>query len=167
MTPAPEASPLRRVVSGGQTGVDRAALDVALELGFEVGGWIPKGRRAEDGPLPARYPLAETGSKDYAARTARNVRDSDGTLVLTRGEPTGGTALTIKSAEKLGRPCLVVDLDLGESPGRVAAWAARYRVATLNVAGPRESGQPGIYDQAARWLRAALADCSPGAAHAA
>src|SRR5438552_18876277 len=84
--------------SGGQTGVDRAALDVALELGLPCGGWCPKGRRAEDGPIPARYPLIETSSPFYPQRTKRNVLDSDGTLILTFGCPTGGTALTIRTA---------------------------------------------------------------------
>ena len=82
---------LTRIVSGGQTGVDRAALDVALELSIPCGGWCPKGRKAEDGALPARYPLKETPSEEYAQRTTWNVRDSDGTLILTHGAPTGGT----------------------------------------------------------------------------
>src|SRR5207248_6603939 len=85
-----------KIVSGGQTGVDRAALDVALEVGLPCGGWGPQGRRAEDGPLPERYPLRETASAAYPARTARNVREADGTLILTRGEPDRGTALTAR-----------------------------------------------------------------------
>lgn len=100
-----------KIVSGGQTGVDRAALDTALELGLPCGGRCPRGRKAEDGPIPARYPLTETSSAEYAQRTEWNVRDSDGTLVLTRGQPTGGTALTIELAERLGKPYLVVDLE--------------------------------------------------------
>src|SRR5947209_13063019 len=93
-----------KIVSGGQTGVDRAALDVALELGLPCGGWCPRGRRAEDGPLPARYPLTETSWEGYPQRTRWNVRDSDGTLILTRGQPDRGTALTIKLAQRLGKP---------------------------------------------------------------
>src|SRR2546426_6950977 len=99
-----------KVISGGQTGVDRAALDVALELGVPAGGWCPKGRKAEDGSLAPCYPLTETPSEEYWQRTEWNVRDSDGTLVLTRGAPTEGTAYTIEVAKKLGRPCLVLDL---------------------------------------------------------
>jgi hypothetical protein len=154
--------PSIRIVSGGQTGVDRAALDVALENGITCGGWIPRGRRAEDGVLDARYPLRETSSPAYAERTRRNVHDSNGTLVLCRGEPTGGTALTVACARDLRRPLRIVDLaerDLaGEAdPESVRDWLARHRIAVLNVAGPRESGCPGIYDEAAAFLRRVLA----------
>lgn len=140
-----------RVVSGGQTGVDRAALDVALALGLSLGGWVPKGRRAEDGPLSERYPVRETDSPHYADRTRRNVHDSDATLVITRGPVTGGTALTVKIAHDLGRPCLVVDLETGRDPGPVRTWLAETGPVTLNIAGPRESTVPGIY-MAARSL---------------
>src|SRR5437870_9182944 len=101
---------LTKIISGGQTGVDRAALDVALELGLPCGGWCPKRRRAEDGPIPERYPLTETSSRAYPQRTRCNVLDSDGTLILTRGRPTGGTALTIQIAAESGKPYFVVDL---------------------------------------------------------
>ena len=104
------AKPIRKIVSGGQTGVDRAALDVALELGVACGGWCPKGRRAEDGTIAERYPLTETSTRAYPERTRRNVLDSDGTLILARGRPTGGTALTIKIAAETGKPCFIVDL---------------------------------------------------------
>jgi hypothetical protein len=141
----------RRIVSGGQTGVDRAALDVARALGIECGGWCPRGRRAEDGPISPDYPLVETESPRYEERTERNVLDSDGTLILTRGELAGGTALTRELALRHGRPVLVVDLDWGASAGPVRAWIGSQGIATLNVAGPRESGAPGIY-RAARAL---------------
>jgi hypothetical protein len=146
-----------KIVSGGQTGVDRAALDVALELGLPCGGWCPKGRRAEDGPLPERYPLRETASAAYPARTARNVREADGTLILTRGEPDRGTALTARLAEQSGKPYLSLDLARRPDLTEVRAWAAAHGVQILNVAGPRESSQPGIYDQAKAFLRAVLA----------
>ena len=102
---------ITKIVSGGQTGVDRAALDVALELGIPCGGWCPRGRRAENERIPDRYPLQETPWDGYPQRTEWNVRDSDGTLVLTHGEPDRGTALTIRLAQQKKKPCLVVDLD--------------------------------------------------------
>lgn len=145
-----------KVTSGGQTGVDRAALDVALEKGVPTGGWCPKGRRAEDGLLAARYPLTETPTDEYRQRTEWNVRNSDGTLVLTRGTPTEGTAYTIEVAKKLGKPCLVLDLDEAPSESTVKAWAKANKVRVLNVAGPRESKCPGIYAQAAEFLRNVL-----------
>jgi len=147
---------LEKVVSGGQTGVDRAALDVALELGVPTGGWCPKGRIAEDGPLAPRYQLRETPSAEYSQRTEWNVRDSDGTLVLTHGAPAEGTAYTIEVTRKLGKPCLVLDLTEAPSESAVKAWAGEYKVRVLNVAGPRESKCPGIYKQASQFLRAIL-----------
>ena len=142
-----------KIVSGGQTGVDRAALDVALEKGLPCGGWCPKGRLAEDCPLPARYPLIETPLTDYFQRTEWNVRDSDGTLALTRGAPTEGTAFTIETAKRLGKPCLVLDLNQAPDSSAVETWAKRHAVRVLNMAGPRESKCPGIYAQAAAFLR--------------
>ncbi len=147
---------IQKIVSGGQTGVDRAALDVARELGLACGGWCPKGRKAEDGTLPAHYPLLETPSEDYAQRTAWNVRDSDGTLVLTQGEPTGGTLQTIEEASHLGKPCLVIELANPPSLSSVSAWVTAHRIKVLNVAGPRESKSPGIYAQARRVLHQLL-----------
>jgi hypothetical protein len=138
----------KRIVSGGQTGVDRAALDIALALGIPHGGWCPSGRKAEDGRLPERYLLEETPSSDYAPRTRWNVRDSDGTLVLTRGEAIGGTALTIKTAEEQRKPLLTYDLGTGPGPETIRTWLSREGIAMLNVAGPRESESPGVYDLA-------------------
>jgi predicted Rossmann fold nucleotide-binding protein DprA/Smf involved in DNA uptake len=146
-----------RIVSGGQTGVDRAALDVALQLGLACGGWCPRGRRAEDGPIPGEYPLQETPTADYPERTEWNVRDSDGTLILARGALQGGTALTRGWARRLGKPFLVVDLDQPTCAADVRHWAECNRVGVLNVAGPRESESPGIYEQAVRFLRGLLA----------
>ncbi|MCA8992484.1 MAG: putative molybdenum carrier protein [Planctomycetaceae bacterium] len=139
---------LPMIVSGGQTGVDRAALDAALAHGLECGGWCPKGRLAEDGQISSRYPLREASSAIYAQRTRLNVRDSSATLILTWGEPTGGTALTIRFAEQYKRPCLVIDLarNSGKSSlQQVVKWIKTEAITTLNVAGPRESGSPGIY----------------------
>ena len=134
-----------RIVSGGQTGVDRAALDVALAVGIPCGGWCPQGRKAEDGPIAERYPLQETPSDDYEQRTEWNVRDADGTLVVTKGPPVGGTALTIEHAQSLGKPCLVLDLNDRPTATVVRVWALENKVRILNVAGPRESRNPGIY----------------------
>jgi len=147
---------IAKIVSGGQTGVDRAALDVALELGFPCGGWVPRGRRAEDGRIPPIYPLRETESHSYAKRTRLNVRDSDATLILTRGEPTGGTALTVDCARSLNRPCFVVDLAGDVDLSAVREWLVRHDVRVLNVAGPRESTPAGIYRIAAGVLRELL-----------
>lgn len=149
---------LAKLISGGQTGVDRAALDVALELGLPCGGWCPRGRRAEDGPLPAKYPLQEMASSEYPPRTAQNVRDSDGTLILTHGRPDRGTLLTRTLAEHYGKPCLVVDLmkDGGDA-ATVRAWIAANGIQVLNVAGPRESKSLGIHAAARAFLRAVLA----------
>lgn len=143
---------IEKIVSGGQTGVDRAGLDAAKVLGIDSGGWCPQGRRAEDGVIPARYVLQETPTADYRQRTEWNVRDSDATLILTRGEPTRGTALTQRLADAFGKPCLAVDLQAGPGPQTVRSWMATNSIGVLNVAGPRESGCPGIRAQAAAFL---------------
>lgn len=135
-----------KIVSGGQTGVDRAALDVAIELGIPTGGWVPRGRRAEDGQIPERYiGLTESSSAEYAIRTAQNVSDSDATLVLRAGPSAGGTALTESIATRLGKPLLAVDLlatPLPRAKSEVEAWLARVAPDVLNVAGPRASEAP-------------------------
>lgn len=146
-----------KIISGGQTGVDRAALDVALELGIPCGGWCPKGRRAEDGRIPDRYPLRETPWSGYPQRTGWNVRDSDGTLVLTAGPADRGTALTVRLAERMRKPNLQIDLTAETSAAAVREWAAAHGVRVLNVAGPRESSTPGIGERARRFLREVLA----------
>jgi hypothetical protein len=140
------------IVSGGQTGVDRAALDVAIAHAIPHGGWCPRGRRAEDGPIPSRYLLREHASADYAARTEQNVLDSDATLVLAVGMPRDGTALTVRLATRHERPCLTVDLDHPPTAASVLEWLRRHAVRTLNVAGPRESTHPGIHDRASAFL---------------
>lgn len=147
---------IERIVSGGQTGVDRAALDFALAARIPCGGWCPKGRRALDGPIPPRYPLRETASSGYRPRTEYNVRDSDGTLIIGRGPLEGGTAFTVKVAEGLGKPCLIIDADRPPERRQVEDWMRRHRIRTLNVAGPREEGRPGIHDRAVELLRLLL-----------
>jgi ribosomal protein S18 acetylase RimI-like enzyme len=153
---------LERIVSGGQTGADRAALDVALELGLATGGWIPRGRRAEDGVVPARYPgLVETDSDDYAQRTRWNVRDSDATVVLGFGPAEGGSALTLEVARAQGKPVLELDLEQLAPPEaaiQLRVWLTETRPRTLNVAGPRASKEPRIAQATAGVLRAALAE---------
>lgn len=138
--------------SGGQTGVDRAALDAALAAGVPVGGWCPLGRRAEDGPIPARYPLRETPTPNYAERTQWNVRDADATLILTRGTPTGGTATTLEATDALGKPRFVVDLKREMDVAPAATWLRASGATVLNVAGPRESTAPGIYADTFRFV---------------
>lgn len=137
-----------KIVSGGQTGVDRAALDAALRLGLNCGGWVPRGRRAEDGPIPAEYPMREMKSSAYEARTRQNVIDSDATLILTRGEPMGGTAETLVIAQDLKKPYHIVDLKRTHSPLAALRWLEAKKPTILNVAGPRESSAPGIYEEA-------------------
>jgi len=145
-----------KVISGGQTGVDRAALDAAIDLGIEVGGWCPRGRKALDGVIPAKYPLQETRGKSYQTRTKWNVRDSDSTLIICRDEPAGGTALTIKYCKQLGKPYEVYQLKAGEGlyvgypedPRGIAYWLNTLNIEVLNVAGPREGKHCLIYQHA-------------------
>ena len=138
--------------------MDRAALDAALEAGLPCGGWCPRGRRAEDGPIGDRYPLRESESPDPAQRTRWNVRDSDATLVVSRcGVASPGTALTLTCARALERPVCVVDPRERDAVARIRRWLADCGVRVLNVAGPRESQAPGIYGQARSLLGAVLA----------
>jgi len=137
------------IISGAQTGADRAALDAAIACGLDYGGAIPFGRLAEDGPIDLRYTeLTELKSDDYAVRTRRNVLDADATLILCPGIPEGGTALTERIARTLGRPVLVVSIDNETSStaiARIRAWLDALAPAILNIAGPRESRYPGLY----------------------
>jgi hypothetical protein len=154
------------IISGGQTGVDRGALDAAIALGIPYGGRCPRGRLAEDGRIPSRYRLTESESPLYRVRTEQNVLDTDATLILARGRVTGGTRLTRELARSHGKPCLVVDLAGGGDAGAVRRWLAAQGVSKLNVAGPRESQSPGIADAARQFLldllapRLGPADCA-------
>lgn len=137
--------PLTKIVSGGQTGVDRGALDAALAAGFACGGWCPQGRIAEDGPIPDHYALAELNG-GYEERTLKNVLDSDGTAILYNGVLEGGTRLTRDYCEAHGKPFELVDasaLTPDAAAARVAEFVKRLGIATLNVAGPRASKWPG------------------------
>ena len=140
---------IAKLISGGQTGADIAALDVALRHGFPHGGWCPKGRRSEDGPIPSRYNLVETPLANYLQRTEWNVRDSDGTVVVTLGaKATGGSLATIRMVRRMGRPCLHLALrGIGyQDPALLLQWFIQEnRIAVLNVAGSRESKEAGIH----------------------
>lgn len=153
---------IEKLISGGQTGADIAALDVALRFGFPHGGWCPKGRRSLEGPIPARYQLQETPSANYLQRTEWNVRDSDGTVVFTlAGTVTGGSLRTIEFARKRGKPCL----HLSREPGLIGyrnrsellqEFVREHDIRLLNVAGSRESKEPGIHQWAMGVLGAAF-----------
>ncbi len=144
---------VEKIISGGQTGVDRAALDIAQEMGIPSGGWCPKGRRAEDGRIPDRYPLEEASSVEYPQRTQMNIEDSDGTLILCWGPPAGGTLLTLRLARKRGKPYLLADLAEGDGPIKAREWIKSNGIRLLNVAGPRESESPGIHEKTCAYLR--------------
>jgi hypothetical protein len=137
---------LAKIISGGQTGVDRGALDAALEAGFPCGGACPRDRRAEDGRIPVQYPLEELHSRAYRVRTARNVVSSCGTLIIHCGELSGGTLVTLRMAEELGKPVLLINA--AETPPhiakrRVREWLDQHGICVLNVAGPRHSSWHG------------------------
>lgn len=143
---------VRRIVSGGQTGVDRGALDAAIFLGIEHGGWCPRGRLAEDGRIPQRYKLTETNSSKYPVRTEQNVIDSDGTLILYERELQGGTRLTLRLAEEHDKPVMAIDLAEPTDESAIRSWFAENAIDVLNVAGPRESSATGIADAARSFL---------------
>lgn len=149
---------LQKIVSGGQTGVDRAGLDAAIEHGLPIGGWCPRGRRAEDGRVPSCYPLTETPARSYAVRTRWNVRDSDGTLIVAMDEISAGTQLTVTCARRVGRPLQIVKLRPDSAQMRltlensrteqiesVVEWIHRHRIRVLNIAGPRGSSHELVY----------------------
>ncbi|CAB1077250.1 hypothetical protein D1AOALGA4SA_5042 [Olavius algarvensis Delta 1 endosymbiont] len=140
---------LQKIISGGQTGVDRAALDAAIKLTIPHGGWIPLGRLTEDGPLPPAYHLQETNSTSYAVRTEKNVLAADATLIISRGLLDGGSEYTREMAIKHNRRWLHIDLE--KIPAFQAAiaindWITKMEIAVLNVAGPRASKDPKIYN---------------------
>lgn len=156
---------LSRIVCGGQTGADRAALEAARAAGFPAGGWVPKGRWAEDGPVPDGLgDLRETESADPAERTRRNVADSDATLILSHGPLRGGSALTREEATRLGKPCLWLDfeqLSIELALDQVLAWLEQHATRVLNVAGPRASEDAEIYRDAFALVSAVLARRHP------
>lgn len=149
-------SPLT-IISGGQTGVDRAALDCALEFDIPHAGWCPRGRRAEDGLISTDYFLSESPTHDYSERTLLNIQDSDGTLILHRGILVGGTLLTHQLATSNKVPLLAIQMEEGvvnaDAIDSLFSWLRDNSIHLLNVAGPRESREPGIYQQARDFLR--------------
>lgn len=135
---------VEKIVSGGQTGVDRAALDAAIELGLPHGGWCPKGRLCEAGVIDAKYSLTEMSSTDYAARTLKNVQDSDGTLVLYFDKLRGGTALTCRFARQHNKPLCRVRINTPINFMQVVDWLQQHQIRVLNIAGPRGSSHPDL-----------------------
>ena len=145
------SSPSLRIISGGQTGVDRAALDAALALGVPCGGWCPAGRIDEDGIIPARYPVREMEKGGYFARTIQNLVDADGTLILYFGDLEGGTEETLFRCIKLHRPYLLLDaseLSTSRAVEKAVAFIRERSIRSLNVAGPRASKRPEAYGYA-------------------
>ena len=147
------SSPMERfvpesIVSGGQTGVDQGALDAAIALDIDHGGWCPAGRITEDGTVPERFQLKEHASAYYPDRTAQNVIDSDATLILYRKKLSGGTALTRKICRREGKPFLSVAIDdPANATEQIVSWLGLVRPTVLNVAGPRESNAMGIHEE--------------------
>ncbi len=139
---------LNKIISGGQTGADRAAIDLAIKLNIPHGGWIPKGRKTESGPLSLKYRLKEMDTADYPSRTKQNIIDSHGTVIVTRGKLTGGSELTKVFAKVAGKPNCHIDLsnnDTFEAAIILQSFILENRIQILNVAGPRASHDPGIY----------------------
>lgn len=137
------------IISGGQTGVDRAALDAAIDCGIEHGGWCPKGRIAEDGQIGSRYCLKETEKSDYETRTETNVTASDGTLIICRHEPNVGTLLTILLCARHGKPVLWIrpkQYTTKTDLKKTLSWIRKYKISTLNCAGPRLTKDKDIYN---------------------
>ena len=151
---------LGKIISGGQTGADRAGLDAAIQRGVPHGGWCPEGRRAEDGRIPDCYQLCETYSFSYLVRTEKNVQISDGTIIFTLGDLRGGSARTRDFAILHGKPWLHLQLDtleLFETAETVKSFLTTHSIRTLNVAGSRESTEPGIHQRVCRIMDRVLA----------
>ncbi len=147
---------IRKIVSGGQTGVDRGALDAAIAVGLAHGGWCPKGRLAEDGRIGDHYQLRELEVYDYSARTEKNVLDSDGTLILYRLALSGGTLLTHRIAKRHQKPVFRVRLDGPIVYERIVGWIIENNIRILNVAGPRGSSHAGLQAESCRVLMTLL-----------
>jgi Circularly permutated YpsA SLOG family len=144
-----------KIISGGQTGVDRAALDVALKHGIDCGGWCPAGRLDEFGRIPERYPVRELQTGGFRERTLQNVKNSDGTVVIYSGEIGGGTEQTVRCCVELERPYELIDaskIPAKEAANLITTFVDGKKIAMLNVAGPRQSEWLEGYDYASRVL---------------
>jgi hypothetical protein len=151
----PTAAALVKIISGGQTGVDRAALDVALKHGIESAGWCPSGRLDEFGRIPDQYPVQELASGSFTERTFRNVKDSDGTVIIYPAKLTGGTEQTVQFCVEQQRPHQLIDASkicAEEAAKLITYFIRQHKIDVLNVAGPRQSEWPGGYDYAFRAL---------------
>jgi hypothetical protein len=136
---------IAKIVSGGETGVDRAGLDFAIKNGIAHGGFCPKGRLCErGGRIPDKYNLTETSSSDFRMNTAQNVQHSDGTLIISRGHPTGGTKLTAKNCISRKKQKFIIDANRKVKVDEFVQWVRDNKIVTLNIAGPRDSKQPNI-----------------------
>jgi hypothetical protein len=150
---------LKKLISGGQTGADQAALDFAIENKIPHGGWIPKGRITEVGPLPDEYQLLEMPTKSYPKRTEKNILDSDGTLIVSHGTVSGGTALTTKLAKKHEKPWMHINLDkvsLEKAGSQLQGWIEQNNIQVMNVAGARASKDEKIYSTIQKLLKYSL-----------
>ena len=145
-----------KIISGGQSGVDRAALSFALENNIPCGGWCPKGRLAEDGPIDKKYPLKETNTTRYVVRTKLNVDEGDGTLILYTDKIGKGTRYTSKYAALRLKHLMMVNISENGQSEKVKNWLEKYDIETLNIAGPRESSSPGIYQLSLEFLEKVL-----------
>lgn len=146
---------IKKIISGGQTGADQAALDAAIKLGIPHGGWIPKGRLTENGPLPEKYDLTEMAVTSYALRTEQNVKDSDGTLIISHGKLTDGSDYTRKMALKHQRPWLHINLNKTpafKAANLIRSWIKENTIEILNIAGPRESKDHLIYQDVSKLI---------------
>jgi hypothetical protein len=142
-----------KIISGGQTGVDRAALDAALKYGIECGGWCPTGRLDEFGRIPDRYPVQELKDGGFAERTSQNVKDADGTVIIYFEKLRGGSEQTVQFCVEQKRPHLLIDASKISAEGAadlIAEFVGGQKIATLNVAGPRQTEWADGYDYAFR-----------------
>ena len=152
-----------KIISGGQTGVDRAGLDVALKNGIDCGGWSPTGRLDEVGRIPDRYPLKELEHGGFIERTLQNVKDSEGTVIIYSGKLSGGTEQTVRFCVEQQRPYELIDaskISIEKAARSIASLVRKHKIKILNVAGPRQSEWPEGYDYAYRALDVFLARCS-------